>query len=413
MIISDLGPSPNIRSVPIRGVIGRPSWSPDGNRIRFAVQDAVSETSVFWEVRRDASNLHPLPFHSEPGYVFEAGGWTADARYFIYTENKVDHPNFNLWILSENPALGRGQPMRLTNGPMNFESVAPGSDASTVFALGTDFNSELARFDSKRLEFVPFWKGVPAVDVAFSNDGGRAAYRRLPEGTLWISRSDGSEARQLTQPPLEAYQPHWSPDGARIAFMGRMPGKPYRIFVIGAAGGTPQAIKPDDAFDQGVPSWSSDGRYLVFGERRQRKPDSEMLIHLLDLVGGTESILPDSRGKWSPRWSPDGRYIVAVTTDFRSLVLFDRQAQRWTPLASGSDIDDATWSLDGRFVHFRARGENGMALFRVRITDAAVEPLAVCPYPEVAWAGVAPDGSPLVLHSTRIEEIYAMDLKLP
>jgi hypothetical protein len=54
-----------------------------------------------------------------------------------------------------------------------------------------------------------------------------------------------------------------------------------------------------------------------------------------------------------------------------------------------------------------------MALFRVRITDAAVEPLAVCPYPEVAWAGVAPDGSPLVLHSTRIEEIYAMDLKLP
>lgn len=161
--------------------------------------------------------------------------------------------------------------MRLTNGPVSFDSVALGADASTVFALGTNFNSELARFDSKHREFVPFWKGVPAIDVAFSNDGSQAAYRRLPEDTLWISRSDGSEARQPTQPPLEAYQPHWSPDGARIAFMGRTPGKPYRIFVISPAVGTPQAIKPDDAFDQGVPSWSADGKHLVFGERRQNE----------------------------------------------------------------------------------------------------------------------------------------------
>ncbi len=413
LIVSDLGPSPNIRKIPIHGVIGLPSWSPDGNRIRFAVQDAVSETSVFWEVRRDGSNLHSLPFHSEPGYAFRAGGWSADALYFIYTENRVDHPNCNLWILSENPALGRGQPMRLTNGPVSFESVALGADSSTVFALGANFNSELARFDSKSREFVTFWKGVPAVDVAFSNDGSRAAYRRLPEDTLWISRADGSEAQQLTQPPLEVYQPHWSPDGSRIAFVGRVPGKPYRIFVISATGGRPEAIKPVDLFDHGVPSWSADGKHLVFGERRQRKPDTEMLIHLLDLTSGAETILPDSRGKWSPRWSPGGRYIVAVTTDFRSLVLFDWQAQRWTTLYSGSGIDDATWSLDGRFVHFRARTEHGQALFRVRVADATIEQLAMYPVSEQDWAGVAPDGSPLVLRSTRIEEIYRLDLKLP
>jgi Tol biopolymer transport system component len=413
MIVRDFGPSPNIRKVPISGLIDHLSWSPDGNRIRFGVLDPVAETSVFWDVRRDGSDLHPLAFHSKPGYAFRDGGWTADGRYFVYTDNRYDHAESNLWILRENPGLGLGQPLRLTNGPVIFGNAVPSSVPSTVFAIGVNFNSELARFDANRREFVPFWKGVPAVDVAFSNDGRWAAYRRLPEDTLWISRSDGSEVRQLTRPPLGAYQPHWSPDNGRIAFMGRMPGKPTRIFVIDAAGGTPQAIKPDDAFEQGVPSWSADGKRIVFGELRRRKPDSEMLVHVLDLAAGTESILPESQGKWSARWSPGGRYILAGTTDFRSLVLFDLQTQSWTPLASGSDINDATWSPDGRFVHFRAQSEHGLALFRVRIADAVVEQLAMYPIPEQNWAGVAPDGSPLVLRSTRIQEIYALDLKLP
>ena len=37
---------------------------------------------------------------------------------------------------------------------------------------------------------------------------------------LWRSRLDGSQLMQLTYPPLLAYQPWWSPDGKRIAFMG-------------------------------------------------------------------------------------------------------------------------------------------------------------------------------------------------
>jgi Tol biopolymer transport system component len=303
----------------------------------------------------------------------------------------------------------------LTNGPVSFEDAVLAPDGSKLFARGVDSSSELAQFDSKRGEFVPFWNGVPAVDVSFSNNGARAAYRRLPEDTLWVSRSDGSERRQLTQPPLKAYQPHWSPDGTRIAFMGQMTNGPSRILVVSSAGGTPQAIMPNDAFDQGVPSWSADGRHLVFGELRLRKSDSEMLIHLFDLTSRTETILPDSLGKWTPRWSPDGRYIVALATDFRSLVLvlFDWQAQRWTTLATGSQIDDPRWSLDSQFVHFSGQTAQGGALFRVRIADAEVERLAMQPISEHHWSGVSPHGSPLVLNSRRIEEIYALDLKLP
>ena len=84
-----------------------------------------------------------------------------------------------------------------------------------------------------------------------------------------------------------------------------------------------------------------------------------------------------------------------------------------TPLAKGAGIDDPTWSLDSRFVHFSGETELGRALFRVPIADAVVERLAMHPISEDLWSGVGPDGSPLVLSSKRIEEIYALDLKLP
>ncbi len=160
-----------------------------------------------------------------------------------------------------------------------------------------------------------------------------------------------------------------------------------------------------------MPSWSADSRYLVFGELRSRHSDGDMLIRFLDLKTGTETILPESKGKWTPRWSPDGRYIVAVAANSESLALFDCARRRWTPLVTAHGIEDPVWSLDNRFVHFSAVTDAGRALFRVRIMDAAVERLAPYPASEINWSGVSPDGSPLVLHSTRIEEIYAIDFK--
>jgi DNA-binding winged helix-turn-helix (wHTH) protein len=84
--IRDLGVRPNIRRIPAGPVLGSVAWSPDGSRIRFPVHDAVSETAVFWEVRRDGSNLHRLPLVSSPRSSFGDACWTADGHYFVYSE---------------------------------------------------------------------------------------------------------------------------------------------------------------------------------------------------------------------------------------------------------------------------------------------------------------------------------------
>jgi Tol biopolymer transport system component len=194
--------------------------------------------------------------------------------------------------------------------------------------------------------------------------------------------------------------------------MGQMPGKPSRVYIVNASGDVAQEVKPDDPVDQGVPSWSADGNSLVFGELRERKPDTEMTIRVLDLRSGTEIILPGSKGKWSPRWSPDGRTILAQTSDFRELDLYDCKSQTWRVLARAPS-NDASWTVDGKFVHFEANTERGRVLCRVRVADGRVEELALQPEYEYSWSGVAPDGSPLTSRSVKIEEIYALDLKLP
>jgi DNA-binding winged helix-turn-helix (wHTH) protein/Tol biopolymer transport system component len=411
LIIRDLAASPNFRRIPVSGVQGTLSWSPDGGRIRFPVHDPVSETSVFWEVRRDGSDLHKLALVSRRQFEWTGGCWTRDGRYFIFSE--LSTASSTLWIRREDGPADPKRPVQLTNGPMNFDLPEAGSRGNTVFARGSLSKNQLDRYDASRGKFTPFWEGVPAVDVSFSNDGAWAAYRRPTDDTLWVSRSGGSERRQITQPPLHAYQPHWSPDGTRIAFMGQETNRPSRIFIVGASGGQPQAVESADSTEQGVPSWSGDGRFLVFGELRQRRSDNEMVIRLLDLKARKETVLPGSQAKWTPRWSPDGRYIVAMGTDFGSLALFDCARRRWTPLVTARFIDDPAWSLDSRFVHFSALAEEGKdrLLFRVRIADGMVERLAPYPDSQFNWSGVAPDGSPLVLNSTRIEDIYAIDFK--
>jgi hypothetical protein len=130
--------------------------------------------------------------------------------------------------------------------------------------------------------------------------------------------------------------------------MGRMTGKPWKIYIVNASGGIPEEVKPDDPFDQGVPSWSADGCCLTFGELRDRKPDAEMAIRVLDLRTGAETILPGSKGKWSPRWSPDGRTIVAETTDFKGLDLFDCKTQTWKLLARIDGVADPAAVMVGK-----------------------------------------------------------------
>jgi dipeptidyl aminopeptidase/acylaminoacyl peptidase len=100
----------------------------------------------------------------------------------------------------------------------------------------------------------------PAVDPA----GRLLAFHALGDREdLFLSRTDGSDFRQLTDDPWRDRLPQWSRDGQWIAFYSNRQGDPYQVWAIRPDGSGLRQI----TFQSGgasYPVWSPDGARLLY-----------------------------------------------------------------------------------------------------------------------------------------------------
>src|SRR5687767_9149060 len=102
-----------------------------------------------------------------------------------------------------------------------------------------------------------------AVVYAIADRGGEG----IPAG-IWVMASDGSSPRQLTS-ATEDYEPSWSPDRSKIAFLRYGVTEPAPgverystyLWTMDADGSNQMSIAETDDFD-----WSPDGDRVVFAE---------------------------------------------------------------------------------------------------------------------------------------------------
>ena len=407
----------------IKSLDGRPfwiRWSPDGKTLRFSLLDQKTNSNSLWQISVDGTDLHPLL----PGWSAQqqvcCGNWTPDGKYFLFTSGRADKQD--IWAIRESAGFfwrRRSDPMRLTAGPINIGAPLPSLDGKKIFVDGFKSRGELQRFDLKSKQFVPFLPGISAEGLSFSRDGQQVAYVTTPEGILWRSKLDGADRLQLSLAPLQAAMPRWSPDGKRIAFMGRLPGKFWKIYIVSADGATPQLVTSGDALEAD-PSWSPDGNSLaVGGEPSLEGGDPQTkTIHLLDLKTNQASLLPGSQGLYSPHWSPDGRYIAAQSADDSKLLLYDVSTRKWQDFATvGAAYFN--WSHDGRNIYLTTNGTDP-AFARIGLRGARhLELLADLKDVQLftgafgSWTGIAPDDSLLLLRDTSSDEIYSLDWDRP
>ena len=155
--------------------------------------------------------------------------------------------------------------------------------------------------------------------IAYASD------RRDGDLDIWLMRPDGSHLVNLTAgSEANEFDPSWRPDGRKLAFVSDRltpttpgPNPDVEIFVMNADGSGVRQLTVNDVVDES-PSWSPDGRRLVF--HRNLNPAVEQgdyehgnyEVFTMRADGTHQRNLtnsPNSQELW-PDWSPNGRRIA-------------------------------------------------------------------------------------------------------
>lgn len=131
------------------------------------------------------------------------------------------------------------------------------------------------------------------ISPAWSPDSQQLAFCSNRSGgpQIYVMNVNSGNVRRLTFKGDYNTSPAWSPKGDRIAYTSRAGG--FRIMTIGVNGGDPQEISSGED-----PSWSPDGRYLVFSTRGRLRIASKDGRSVKQLTGGGGD---DTSPAWSAR----------------------------------------------------------------------------------------------------------------
>ena len=205
-----------------------------------------------------------------------------------------------------------------------------------------------------------------------SADGSRIAFvskgRAHSHQEIYVADIDGSNRRRLTEAASNSWQPTWSADGEKIAFVANWSGN-LEIHMMNRDGTEPEQLTDHPREDQ-FPAFSPDGSMLAFASTREGDFD----IYLLDLADRSLRRLTERNGsEHSPCWSPDGERLGYIARNGRSTELHIMNADGSDDSVIGtSAIGPAktlAWSPDGSqlaFLELAGRGGTG----RLQIVSA-------------------------------------------
>jgi Tol biopolymer transport system component len=350
-------------------------WSADGKHLLVLVRKIPAWTISMWQLNfddtddavRTASPRLLAESCCQPDYLVRG----ADG-YFSVT-NQATGDQRLAYLRSQKWWEGRSpQITELSTRLGEVDGLAADPTSRKIYLLSGDHaHGELVRYDRASQSFTMVLPGVGATFVDYAKNSGLIAYTKPSDNSLWLSRTDGSEARQLSPTGMNVELPRWSPDSKWIAFMGKQGDRAWRIFIVPAIGGTPEEASESDD-DQGAPTWSPDGKSLVYGNVHCQE-EQTCAIHKIDLKTGVVNVIPDSRGLATARWSPDGRYIAALNPVRREVYVFNLAHQKWRRLAGGVNGDDLNWSSDSRYLYAASSMSGQAEILRVPIDIGKVE----------------------------------------
>jgi Tol biopolymer transport system component len=360
-------------------------FSPDGSKLGVSVLLVESRPEIW---------ILPLP-SGEPYRVLPSMPISAGLKEFSWMPNGRDLVFSDRFLGSSNPHLffadtERDRIWPMTAGPTGEQSPAVSPDGKTIAVASMEGAYDLAevRLDGSGLVSLG---STPRNEVtpAWSPSGNRTyAYATDRDGVyeIWLrNEQEGSERPLVTQKDFgddktgQILDVTFSPDGQRVAYR-RIGQKDESIWISSIAGDPAMRLRrePSGVFQRG-PSWSPDGNWIAYYSLRNGKT-----AILKARVGGTDApvLLRDDVGEY-PKWSPDGEWMVSGM-DRLWIVSSDGKMRR--PI-SEHKWNVRGWSRDGsKIIGIRMAESRRVILAQVDVptgTESLISELG--PYP-VAFA---------------------------
>ncbi len=199
-----------------------------------------------YEAGLDGSN--PRRFTDSPGYDAEAT-WNPRGGALVFTS--VRDGDLELYLMNE-----AGDVRRLTH--------TPGYDGGAFFSPdGSEIVWRASRPQGEALEDYKRLLGQGLV--------------RPGALEIFLMKSDGTGARQLTSNGAANFAPTFHTDGNRIVYSSNASAKSPREFdlwMLDKRGGEPQRVTTAPGFD-GFPHFSPDGRWMVWASNRANPESGE------------------------------------------------------------------------------------------------------------------------------------------
>ena len=381
-------------------------WSPDGQRMRFSVQEATTQKSSLWEMGPDGK-LRPLLSTWEKGQQVCCGIWTADGRNFLFL-NGVQY-----WYVDEHTASDP-KPAMLTSSGLSITAAVANPIGKEIFVSAMSPKAEVFAWDLKADRATLLYPEVRPFRLVYSPSGEQVAYtKRVDQGyELWLANVKGTD-RRLVATAWRFAMVAFSPNGKKFAFSSRQADKSWKTYWGDVEGGVWHEIPgpPENKVD---PNWSPDGQTILFGQppAYMAEPGVERHLYTFDLRRGKTTVMQDTAGLFSPRWSPDGKYVAAMHADSKGMSVWEVTQSGWKPLFS-YDVDNPFWSQDGTWVYFN--GAYDRSLWRARVSDRKLERVLPLPmrdnYTACFGNGFTPNGEVLLSCFDHRRNIFALELR--
>ena len=205
-------------------------------------------------------------------------------------------------------------------------------------------------------------------------------------GEVFVTGVDDARTKRVTNTPEQERMISWSDDGKTLLFSGERDGS-WNVYKVTMARPEEEYFYASTVLDsepviaseaeEFQPKYSPDGKKIAFIEERN-------ILKVLDLDSKKKvTLLPEGRnysysdGDWSYQWSPDSKWLLVDDSKGyffntnTALIKADGTGEIFHPVNSGFGESNPKWAMDGKMMTYESsrEGRKSLALQGSREVD--------------------------------------------